>query len=319
MSRQTRIFACGGCGLSRGADIEQYIPRDGSADVVYIDTSDANKGKHHTDDNSYFIPLLRGSGSNRKKNAGVIAKAVKEGDILSLFEPADFNIIVYSAAGGSGSVIGPVLVGELLKQRKTVVSVVVGETDSDNHLNNTIGTLKTLESQAILAEKPAIIDYHENKPGITIQDVDDDIREALVALVELSSQKNEYLDVEDLTNFVQYTNVIQNQLPQLTSMFIVDDRKTAGSIPEPIAIASLYSNVNDHQAFGNASYRTFGVVPEDSQTEQLHFVLNTIGINEILKGLEDKEEQSKKASASRTERRNLISSDDDIDDSGIVF
>lgn len=88
-----------------------------------------------------------GSGKVRKSNAN---KAYEH--ISTMYESKDvpdLTIIVFSAASGSGSVIAPLLMRELMvNQEKRVILIPINDTSDGLGSRNCLGTWSTLESMA---------------------------------------------------------------------------------------------------------------------------------------------------------------------------
>lgn len=86
-----------------------------------------------------------GSGKNRATHAEAIMKR------LSSMTPTelgleDINVVLFSLSGGSGSVIGPVLIREIARRKKKVVAAFVADTSSERDASNTLRTLQTLQA-----------------------------------------------------------------------------------------------------------------------------------------------------------------------------
>ena len=113
---RVRLYAAGGCGLNIGGQLAAHRDRNETAfanlDIVYVDTSKSNLRNGIDAANVYLIPDLDGSGKVRSENHAEIGQHIRQ--ILHKFSPADLNIVLSSAAGGSGSVIAPLLASELL-------------------------------------------------------------------------------------------------------------------------------------------------------------------------------------------------------------
>lgn len=313
MTVKTRIYACGGAGVNLGQRISNE-----AVQPCFIDTSLSNRTEALDQDLCYFIEDLDGSGKNRRENYSTISKEVDA--VLERFAPGDFNIVLFSAAGGSGSVIGPLVLKALLEQKATAVAVVVGADDSAISVNNTINTLKSLESVSVMVGEPAVIVYHENTSGVPRKVIDDEVEFVLHALAELTSQQNRELDTQDLTNWIQYHKVSPVR-PQLSALSIFDNRAEAAKQLEPISVASLYANPDKDNPFGSPHYATVGY-PRDGRmelAEQLHFVINVADVEETFNHLTERQSDLNKTYGSYRQRKAMVDVDDDLTGDGMVL
>ncbi len=135
------IFATGGTGINLGSKFEEVKNSKNVAiepiSISYIDTSESNiRHNKISKESLYLVENANGSGKNRAENYESIKEQVKK--ILLVNKPEEFNIVIASCGGGSGSVIAPLLVNELLEQKKAVVAVLVGSSDSTIEIKNTI-------------------------------------------------------------------------------------------------------------------------------------------------------------------------------------
>jgi hypothetical protein len=313
MAVKTRIYACGGAGVNLG----QRVPSE-RAQACYIDTSASNRTEALDQELCHFIEELDGSGKNRRENYSVITKEVES--ILSRFQPGDFNIVLFSAAGGSGSVIGPLILKALLEHKETAIAVVVGSDDSAISVTNTVNTLKSLESISVMLGLPAVMVYHENTSGVPRKVIDDEVEFVLQSVTELASQNNRELDTQDLTNWVQYHKVCPVR-PQLSALSVFDNRQEASKQIEPISVASLYSDPDKDNPFGNPHYATVGYPREGAMdlAEQLHFVINIADVEETFNHLTERQTELNKAYSAYRQRKAMVDADDDLTGDGMIL
>jgi hypothetical protein len=134
------IFGCGGCGTNLvnrfGSDLSDEV------DIRIVDTSKSNMV-----DTPYKTKIIDGNGSGkvRASNLDIINKYISS-EAFEEEEAKDINIVIFSLSGGSGSVIGPLLINELHRQDKAVVAIVVAEMTSQLDTENTSKTFMSLES-----------------------------------------------------------------------------------------------------------------------------------------------------------------------------
>lgn len=221
MKKDMNLIAAGGAALNivgtffRNASLNI---EDSTCDIhpCFIDTSKSNlrrAGIATDDPRAYIIEGVDGSGKKRDTNYKIISEYAKE--ILHQYKPTDINVIVHSASGGSGSVIGPILAYELINRGCPVILIVVGGSDSRIEIENTIKTLKGYEVISRRANKPVNVIYYENS-SISPRDKVDSMAQSTIALLSIIfSGLNDDLDSADLVNFLNYHDVTQNE-PQLT-------------------------------------------------------------------------------------------------------
>lgn len=164
--------------------------------------------------------------------------------VLLKHEPTDLNIVVCSGAGGSGSVIGPLLHAELAKQGKPVVSIVIGDTTSVRELVNTNNTLLSYNQMAQKAGKPFVAHVIMNNDHGSRELVDDYVKEMVTSLALLFSGNIDEIDTTDLINFLDYSrgsrhDTLQIGLAQLSCDFI--SAKEFDDIV-PLSVAVIHPN-----------------------------------------------------------------------------
>lgn len=309
-----RIYFAGGFGMNIGSSaIFEH------ADTCFIDSSRSNENANVDKDNVVYVKGIKdvgGSGGHRANNYQYIAAAIP--GFLDRYQPADLNIVVFSLSGGTGSVAGPLIISSLLKANHPTVAVAIGDASSQKYLDNSINTLKSLEGVSASTGLPVVMSYHVNGERDR-GEIDSDINFAIEALIELGSQKNADLDVMDVTNFFQFSNVVSAP-PQLMGLSLFDSRQLASQTIEPIAIASLYTNRDDYRSFGDAKYITYGFAPHPLLGgEQLHFVINQNSIENISTELQDTKTELMRKYNSQKQRRSLVDPDDNMDDVGMVL
>lgn len=231
-----RMYCAGGAGINIGKKLEEFRgvsePCMGVLDQVYIDTSHSNaRGVNVA--HSYFFDDMDGSGKVRKENHEVIASRTRE--ILLKFPPQDLNIILSSGSGGSGSVIGPSLVSELLERNLPVVVIMIGTTDTRLEIDNTVKTIKSYEAIARLRKTPVAMGYFQNSVTTPRADVDVSILQLVTALMTIFSRENSELDSKDLHNFLHFDQVTTFPA-QLASLISVN-----GNFPPNLTTGSVIS------------------------------------------------------------------------------
>lgn len=319
---KTRIYFCGGAGLNVGVKFGV-----GRNDVCFLDTSEANLQDGMPEEYCYIIetpeenesgrPRRSGGGKDRKYIYPIVVPHIDK--ILKQFEPGDFNIVVFSAPGASGSVIGPLLLGKLLSQDHAACAVVIGATDSSTILKNTGDTLKSLEGISSQAGSSVVMHYIENGEGGHAP-ADEQAVWALDNLLALTDQANERLDTKDIANWVQFHK--QHPIdPQLCTLFIAETRAEAAAILEPISVASLFTDPDREATFGNPYSRTVGIALNDSKlnSDQCHFVINSVGVESIQTRLDEIKVNQSRIQSGYRQRKALVDLDDKPTEFGLVM
>lgn len=195
------IYACGGT----GANIAKQV-KDLDIEINYVDSSDANL-RGVSEDNIYLIQDQEGAGKKR----GITYDNFKDvaGDVLIKFKPSkDINIVMSSLSGGSGSVIAPLLVKELLDKDATVIVIAIDSNSSLIELTNTVNTLKTYKGISKQMKKSVSMFHVENKSRKEADRKSIDFISLLSLLVDRS--RTSEFDVTDLRNFVEFDTVTDN-------------------------------------------------------------------------------------------------------------
>lgn len=309
-----RLYCCGGAGTNIGLALGQ---RD-DVKICYIDTSLSNTVEGMPKEQCFFIPEKDGAGQDRKRIAADVLPFIPS--IIEQFPPADFNIVMFSAAGGSGSVLGPLITSNLLHNKNTVVALTIGVDDSGKKLENTINTLKTLETMSLQTRSSLVMAYYSNVNGVPQKQTDNEILFGLEALFELASQNNHGLDTADLDSWTQFQRVSPIP-PQLAALQIFDNRQEASGVLEPISIASLYNNPDKVTAFGNPYYNTVGHPrnPNPNMPEQLHFVINVATVDDITKALAERQTALARQFSGYRQRRAIVDVDDNMTQDGLIL
>lgn len=316
-----RIYGCGGFGVNVvGAwnDADAHVGV-GTAEVhlAYIDTSRSNLPDKVTPQQFFLLEGVDGSGKVRAENHVEISRNIKS--IIQQFAPGDMNLVVFSASGGSGSVFGPLLMAELMEQGHQVAGIVVGSDESTIAANNTLKTLKSLESIAGLKNTPAVISYHHNRPDVKRSTIDADCRYVMSCMAMLASRRNRGLDTRDLRNWLNFPAVTSVE-PQLALLTMYNTLAEAQDANQPVSVASLYRTPDDAKLDVTAEYVTDGYPREAVESfDQLHGVISLGGVPVINRMLTDRIASITKANESRVQRDSLLSSKDQPASNGLVL
>lgn len=313
MPVKTCLIFAGGTGMNIATELVD-LPN-----VHCFDTCDKNIVDAHRDVNVYLTKNTRGAGGNRKVILPLVRPQIPE--LMATIPEADFYIVVYSLGGGSGSVLAPLITNQLANRKATFVSFVVGAMESTDMLGNDIDTLKGLEALAVQKGIPLVVNYTPNSQGRSFSAINKEIADKIRQLVYMTNQNHGRLDVHDVNNWVRFTDKHDYLIPQLCELHIETTRKDAENVPEPISIISMYADPAKEIAFGTPVYRKVGIIkPDDLDAldEQTHFVINSVGVLEIMKTISDAKLEMTRQQARFAQRNPILDADDNIDDDAMV-
>lgn len=318
---QVRIYGCGGMGMNiaqRYADVDHKAGA-AVANPVYFDTSRANVREGMNEDDVFTLEGRDGSGKKRSTNKDEIAQVIR--NALHQYAPMDLNIVVFSCAGGSGSVFGPLVVKALLERGERVVAISAGSESSAIEAKNTIDTLKGLENLARITERPVVTYYEHNDRKSVRSDVDRSMIFAISSLLVLASRQNDEMDGEDLSNFLDFHKVTSVQ-PRLALLNIFGSGdKLNKAIRDPISIASLYNDPDDERIDATPEYQSTGFMHgRVKDVEQLHFVVSIESVQKMSKNATDMVNKLADNHRSRVDAGTILTNKDKIDDdTGLVI
>lgn len=314
------VYGAGGAGLNIVSGVKWNNAAENTAEVktTYIDTSKSNIKPSMDASDVYVLPNLDGSGKIRSENHEEIANVIKE--ILVKHKPQDFNVVVFSLSGGSGSVIGPLLVSEMLNRNIPVIAMCIGTDESVLTANNTLKTLKSLDAIAKKNKKALNVIYQHNERGISRGVVDGRIEGYLCGLAYLVSGKNHELDSQDLTNWLDFTRTTSLG-PQLGLLEVYSNGDDVlANHKNPVSVASLYISKDIHGLTVVPEYHCAGYTDLSvAEVDQLHFVIDVQSIPAIARRIEDTLAAQKEVADSRPQQGSLVSNKDTIEGSGLVL
>jgi hypothetical protein len=266
MSNKTiAIYGAGGFGINITQQFQRFAGQKdpGFAKITpyFIDTSKSNM-LDEVPENTYLFDGLDGSGKLRSSNYAVISERCKE--ILHKFKPADVNIVVHSAAGGSGSTAGPVLVSELLSRNETVIVLLGGSTASKIETENTKKTLQSYEVISQKRDKPVICFYRENTKDTPRGAVDNQMQTAVVILAAIFSGANRELESADLGNWINY-NRVTSYSPKLNLLEFHSGTIKLNKGQSLISLATLTDDNHDSGTEVPVEYQCVGYVSPEAQ------------------------------------------------------
>ncbi|YP_009212860.1 tubulin PhuZ [Ralstonia phage RSL2] len=317
-----RIYACGGAGIGIGKyfELERGKQNAGYAelDPVYMDTSTASTfgvpAEHF-----YQLPNANGSGGKRRHNGAEIVKYT--GEMLQRFPLAEHNIVIHSATGGSGSVMGPSIASEALAQGKSVIVFCIGGDDTKNFIENCIGTLESYEGIVETREKPIVLQFLQNGVDGTIEEVDSKVHLAIACLTALYSGQNKNLDYRDLYNW-QHFDEVTTYAPQVGVLSIHQEKLVLGDV-NLISVATLNKDLNNTKLDRPVEFQRVGV-PVNADTERdlkfpLHFAIADGFLDGVIKKLREQVADYEKREGARVVKNKLSDGSTKKASNGLVF
>lgn len=318
-----RVYGAGGFGVNIAShfDVDDGVTAAGFAilNVAYLDTSRSNLNETLRDENIYIVEAgldeVDGSGKVRRTNHPVIAKSVKQ--MLQKHAPKDFNIVVFSASGGSGSVIGPLVVAELLERGLPTVAIVVGSDESKITTDNTFNTLQTLDNIARKRDVPVVMLYEHNDRNKKFSEVDKVCKSTIGSLAILCSRQNHAVDTQDIRNWVQFNK--STEVPaQLALLDVYHTNEEVEANSQPVSIASLYKDRDIARLNASPDYICEGYPrTEIKDLQQLHFSVTLSGVPVLVKSISDRVSEFQKLQDSRVATKSFVN-DDKLSDDGLM-
>lgn len=323
---RVRVFACGGAGVNIGKHIERFRGNEEAGmavvEVSYIDTSKSNLGAEIPEHAIYLLKDLDGSGKIRKENYQQISAHTR--DILQRHEPQDLSIVVSSAAGGSGSVIAPSIVSELLERDLPVVVILIGAGDTRLDIENTIKTIKSYEAISKLRGKPVVVKYLQNSINTPRSQVDTICLQTISALLTTFSRENTELDSKDLFNFLNFHRATTFPA-QLAALNTYSAEMPAEHSGEVVSVVTLAREGEDTSlAPLTPDYQAVGFLPADTNERILNAApLNLVITTDLLvttaKQLNGRLQELEQAQRARVATASILSDKDSATDTGMVL
>lgn len=320
-----KIYCAGGAGVNIGSMLEKHRGQDevafGEIDIVYIDTSVSNMRKHIDQDHCYMIDGLDGSGKLRSENHVEINNHIRA--ILLQFKPADLNIVLHSASGGSGSVIGPLLTRELLASGAPTIVLAVGSADTKLDAENTLKTIKSYESISKMVEAPVVMNYVQNSQTTSRTEADNIMFNTVMALTVLFSRHNVELDSKDLFNWLRFNRVTTFPV-QLASLSIIESRAGIKEVGNIISVATIATEGTPTAMSEMPEYQCVGFLPEHApepvtNKSPLHFVISDGILPEVGKHLNKILADLESAQNARMRKTGLLTGSEKTQDSGLIL
>lgn len=280
------VYGCGGTGIEL---LTKVLKTDLSSFAqvrqAFVDGSRSNVSQERRieEDKWYFLEGVDGAGKIRKSNYEVTDRSIS--DILFKLKPSDLNLVIFSASGGSGSVIGPKIVEALYAQGKAVILFVVGSTESYNTTDNTLKTLYSIDGIARKQNAFANVCFDSNENNTRNDLVDATMVNSIRAVLDLYSGLHHGIDTADVLTWARPV-LGAGVSPQLGLLDIFSDRKAATEIVAPISVAELYGEDKTNEGTIGADYNTYGTRKDGGQ-HSLYFMIFTHGLDKLVSELKD--------------------------------
>lgn len=322
------VYGCGGAGINIARHVASRAQEFNSEafakrEVYYLDTSVSNlNGLSPKDPNVYVYEDADGAGKNRRHVANIIMENVNP--VLLKFKPAEINIVISSNSGGSGSVIAPSLITELLARGENVILFGVNSYEDRKALENVIASMKTYESISKLRERPVVACLFENSSEATENTINKRISDNIIMLSALFSRNNEGMDTQDLRNWLNYDKVTHFS-PCFSQLIIQVGEVHKSPDHHLIASAIMSPSRDNHKPYNfMVDYQTVGYFDQKKTNEQL----NNEPVNYLIydgtieamfkkqqKMLQDMDEEAR----ARINKRSILSSGDKSESNGLMF
>lgn len=319
--RSVRFYSCGGTGINllrRYRENQPLERRDiyAAEQYSYIDTSTANL-RNVSLENVFILEGVDGSGSERRRNAEAIQKAVPS--ILIAHPPADMNIVIFSASGGTGSVAGPLLLEAILAEGKAAICLVIGTHESSRHTDNVISTLQGMELAVKRLNRPIVMHYTENDPSKTFGE--NDIRPQFVmgALSVLCSGRNGHIDSADVMNLFDFHRVT-HRVPSLAILDIFAREEDLQERNQALGYLSLLKSEEEVSPRIASEYSKTGYLPTSPDPRNsFYYLVCTDRLNKVFSALQDRKKQSALQKRVTNTTTSLIDDTASVDSTGLVF
>ena len=226
MKGNLKLIGLGGMGINVLNMILPKIPSNttgfANVDVNLIDTTEATitsypklQDKFIKIDPSKNVNKELDGLSGERKNKMIVEdiryNIEKYADTLDI-KKNNYYVLLFSASGGSGNLIGTILTKELLKRDANVL--VITTVDSSNYLvtHNSIKTLESLDALSRSLNKPLLMSvfFNNDSNGISTPEserkVNIDILKLLGIVSMYTSGDTHDLDHQDMSNFFNTSN-----------------------------------------------------------------------------------------------------------------
>jgi hypothetical protein len=283
---ELNFILCGGAGINIGKLLRTSKLNDRVAEASYLALDASGNNPIPKELN---IPLERvavsgdastlanGSGKVRATNYEAAQPFVN--DALTKHTPGTFNVVVFSGSGGSGSILGTLVIRWLKQNGYKFIAIIINDHTSTIEMENAVKTMTGLAVQTQPNFLNAAIPHIEfkNTPDKTRGEIDRAVVNRITTLSLFATGKNEEQDLQDVLNVLDYSNAYK--VPAALSRISFFDNPDNYKGPAPVAVVSLFSSSSDIKAcFEGTHIRSTGVfapgtiLPEG--VTQMHMILD---------------------------------------------
>lgn len=210
-----KVFGCGGFGRSI---VDGFAHQLIDQEFFVLDTTEYIPSRDNIV--SLAIPGLDGSAKHRASNYNTIKKFLANTELPEFDE---MNIVICSCSGGSGSVIAPLLIKEIVRQGKQAILISVVDRSSEIDARNSVNSLLSFESMIGEAYTPLVL--FNNALGRA--NVDKGVYTTLNVLDVVMSQRFNKLDTSDRLMFFAPSRGSANIIHGMKLMGVSTDKDGA--------------------------------------------------------------------------------------------
>ena len=285
MRNKVTVYGCGGAGSDViNRSIEKPTAVTGQADLklVTVDTSKSNTSNLREVVSNYVIPGSDGTGKTRIVGKELFEPYIE--DFLKEHSPGDYNIVIFSAGGGTGASVGPILARELIARGKPTIVITILTYTSKVQIRNTLMTIGTINAFAKQGTIPTIITEYDS--GDKKSEVEDTIGNIVNTLSVLFSGQNHGLDSNDINKFFHYEKSTSLSPGMGIVNIVVGDEVSEPVSEDVIGTCSLLSNPDSSVPHLGQLYDCDGVMPAElGFKENIHLVINNTRVSDLIKSL----------------------------------
>ena len=320
---EIQFYLCGGTGINNGVWLLENAHTEmiKKAGYVALDSSGANDPKGlfpvermpSAEDPS---KLAKGSGGVRGRNYPQAEAFIEQ--VLSRHKPGQYNIIICNTSGGTGNMLGTLLMRKLIQGDHPVVMGLISDFTSTWEMSNSVGSLTSMNNQTSADVLGAAIPFimEANTSDKTHGEVNALLGDKINLLSLFLTENNRILDFEDMKNILNYS--ANYKVPPALSQIRFFDQETQKTYQgkPPVAVASLFESQDSIiPRFEGSHVRKAGVfgpnVSKPRNVTELHMVLDH---GEYIKELEERiaqvEDRKVEAKTTYVQQKKLSSNAD---------
>jgi len=335
------IHACGGAGINITADIIEELRTLGSSfsevEVNSLDTTDKTVSKYSSLTESFlkvtskrFSKEALDGMSGERKDVGLV-KDIEENikPYVDSIKPNknEYHVIINSASGGSGSIIGSLLFKYMRAKDLTTIPVVVGDESNLLAVTNTINTLVGLNKLAKLTNTAQGIVYFSNSiQGSTSPKSEKEVNRNILRYLSLVSMfisgTMQDIDHQDMNNFFIPTRyksfTVEPGIYKLgTKIGILDDYNAI------LARTALLPSIKDYKIEVPLLHNKVGVITEEhkeifgDKVFPLYLTFKKNELNTDLENLSYRHKELEKLKVTQSSTFDQL--EDSLEDDGLVL